>query len=333
MTTRHTHAQALIKRLLSDDSQAAVIADGWPEPMVRFGFHLHRTTWDVDAIMDEIARENVHNAALPRSVAHLWPALPGAGITPLLYSYLAGISDVRFKASSRGQHFGDFVDSLKIPDLHSGPFADAQVVVVSGSDETITAVQGATGGRVVGYGHKVSFGVTDAHSDPAAHARDVVMWRQQGCFSLRGIVFVGTAHESRSFCTSLAEQIGHYERAWEVEFTEQDLQQRAQAMGVAEFSAEVFPAGNGFVQLGEAAIDGIWRAPLVVQVKRVESIQDIPNAVGILKRHAQGISTNLSIARLANELGATRVCKPGDLQAPEAAWQHDGFPNIGILVG
>jgi len=300
--------------------------------MVRAGFQLHRKTWDVEAIVEEISREGVPSSRLPHSVAHLWPALPGAGITPLLYSYLAGIPDVRFKPSRRGLHFGDFVDSLKIPELHSGPYESAEVVVVSGANETIAAIQDQILGRVVGYGHKVSFSITDADSDPAAHARDVVMWRQQGCFSLRGIVFVGTAQESREFCTSLARQIDHYQDVWDLEFTDQDLQQRAQALGVAEFSAEVFLAGNGFVELGHSPIDGLWRAPLAVQVKQVGSDQEVRAAVNIPRPHVQGISTNLDIDPLASELGATRVCKPGDLQAPEADWHHDGFPNIGILL-
>ncbi len=332
MTTRHQNAQTLIERLLSAESKRAVVLDGWPAAMVDAGFELHARTWNVEAIAREILRENVAQERLPHSVAHLWPALPGAGITPLLYSYLAGIPDVRFKPSRRGQHFGQFVNSANLPGLHPGAFEDAEVVVVSGSDETIRAVQGKATGRVVGYGHKVSFSITDARSDAAAHARDVVMWRQQGCFSLRGIVFVGSAQESRDFCTSLATQIGHYETVWKVEPTELDLQQRAQALGVAEFRAEIFRAGNGFVELGETPIDGVWRAPLAVQVKRVDSLDDVKTAVGIAHRHVQGISTNLAIASLAQELGATRVCLPGELQAPEADWQHDGLPNIGVLV-
>jgi len=178
----------------------------------------------------------------------------------------------------------------------------------------------------------VSFSITDAKSDAAAHAQDVVMWRQQGCFSLRGIVFIGSAQESRDFCTSLATQIGHYEASWHVEPTELDLQQRAQALGVAEFRAEIFRAGNGFVELGEAPIDGVWRAPLAVQVKRVDSLREVKEAVAIPHQHVQGISTNLAIASLAHGLGATRVCRPGELQAPEAEWRHDGLPNIGVLA-
>jgi hypothetical protein len=332
MTTRHEHAQTLIERLLSEESRKAVALDGWPAAMVQAGFRLHERTWNVDVIAQEILNEGVAQARLPCSVAHLWPALPGAGITPLLYSYLAGVPDVRFKASRRGLHFGQFVDSANLPGLHSGSFEDAEVVIVSGSDETIQAVQIQATGRVVGYGHKVSFSITDASSDVAAHARDVVMWRQQGCFSLRGIVFVGSAQESRDFCTSLATQIGHYEAVWNVDPTELDLQQRAQALGVAEFRAEIFRAGNGFVELGETPIDGVWRAPLAVQVKRVDSLDDVKAAVAIPHRHVQGVSTNLAIASLAHDLGATRICLPGELQAPEADWRHDGLPNIGVLV-
>lgn len=332
MTTRHQNAQALVERLLSKECQNAVVLDGWPASMVQAGFQLHAHTWNIDAIAREILREGVPQARLPHSVAHLWPALPGAGITPLLYSYLASIADVRFKPSRRGLHFGRFVDEMNVPGLHSGAFEDAEVVVVSGSDETIRAVESQATGRVVGYGHKVSFSITDASSDVAAHARDVVMWRQQGCFSLRGIVFVGNAQESRNFCTALATQIGHYETSWDAAPTELDLQQRAQAIGVAEFRAEIFRAENGFVELGEAPIDGVWRAPFAVQVKRVDSLKDVKGAVVIPQRHVQGVSTNLTIASLAQEMGATRICLPGELQAPEAEWRHDGLPNIGVLV-
>ena len=70
--------------------------------MTQRGFALHARTWDVDRMADVVATEVAadERGLLPRSVAHLWPALPGAGVTPVLYSWLAGIDDVRFRPSS-----------------------------------------------------------------------------------------------------------------------------------------------------------------------------------------------------------------------------------------
>ncbi|MEZ4458628.1 MAG: acyl-CoA reductase [bacterium] len=329
MSSRLVTARGWVTRLLSSEAIAAVVADGWPEPMVHAGFRLHEHTWNVDAIIREIQRENVPVERLPRHVQHVWPALPGAGVTPLLYSYLVGVPRNTFRPSRRGTNFGTLAQEVGL-ERQDEIYAD--VVVASGSDDTIAALQKLNHARVVGYGHRVSIALA-SKLDAVGHAADVVMWHQQGCFSLRGIVFVGSDHDARTFCAALAEQIAEHENCWDARPGELGLGQRAQALGVAEFTSEVFLAHYGFVTLSAQPLDGAWRAPHAVQVVRVERAEQITSAVAIARHHVQGVSIDDERFRdVAWRLGATRVCRPGSLQAPEPEWQHDGLPNVGVLI-
>ena len=329
MNSRLDTARGWITRLLSEDAISAVVADGWPEPMVRDGFRLHGQTWDVDAISHEIQRENVPVERLPKHVQHVWPALPGAGISPLLYSYLVGVPRNSFRPSSRGTNLARFAQEIGL-ERQDEIYAD--VVVASGSDDTIAALRTLGHGRVVGYGHRVSIALA-SKIDAVGHAADVVMWHQQGCFSLRGVVFVGSEGDARTFCAELALQIAEHERRWDARPSAPGLGQRAQALGVAEFTSEVFRAEFGFVTLSSESLDGAWRAPHTVQVVRVDSPAEIAAAVAVGSHHLQGVSIDDEQFRdVALGLGATRVCRPGLLQAPEPDWQHDGLPNVGVLI-
>ena len=45
--------------------------------------------------------------AVPRSITHVWPALPGAGVTPVLLAAQLGIEHQSIRPSSRGRHFAE----------------------------------------------------------------------------------------------------------------------------------------------------------------------------------------------------------------------------------
>jgi hypothetical protein len=336
MNTRLHHAQHWVQELLSEPAIDAVVADGWPRPMAHAGFELHKKTWDVLAMASVVAQELQDVSRIPNSVAHLWPALPGAGVSPLLYSYLVGVPNNYFKPSRRGSNFGMFAGKNAPQGVEIGEWNCADVVVVSGSNETVDAVQKRAKGRVVAYGHRVSYAVVDdqmAEPDIQALARDTVMWHQQGCFSLRGVVFVGPFDRASAFCAALADAIAEQELLWQATLSEARLAERAQALGLAEFEGSVFRARAGFVVLKDAPLLCHWRSPHAVEVVQVDSIDEVSTVVKVPLSQVQGIAaTKNEYANVAQTLGATRVCRPGELQAPEADWPHDGQPNVGVLL-
>lgn len=330
MSIRVEIAQKWIEQLLSERAMESVVRDGWPLKMVQAGFAMHAHTWDIDAIITDIETEIYNADELPSRVHHIWPALPGAGVTPLLFSYLVGVPTVTFSHSKRCNNFGAFAREIGI---QAGAMDGADVVVVSGSDETIASIRSRHKSRVVAYGHRVSIAIVDRVESADQLATDVVMWHQLGCFSLRGVVFVGSADDAVLFCQRLSEQIAARETIWDARPTPPLLAERAQALGVAQMISRVFAAKFGYVELTPHALDGQWRSVHAVQVTQVTEYRDVPSAVGIPSAHLQGVACDAEEGgRIALELGATRVCVPGLLQAPDAAWHHDGLPNIGVLI-
>lgn len=331
----------------------AIVADGWPESMVQAGLKMHRQSWDVDALAESlktelrgVAESRHHRLVWPTWVHHIWPALPGAGVGPVLVAMLLGIPQ-RVRPSRRGMAFARyFADLAGLELIEPGEdYNDADLVVVSGHDDTVEAVRRAKkpGGRVVGYGHRVSLAlVIDDPSGSVALstiarkiASDVVMWHQQGCFSVRAVLFCGSHERRRHFCRHLAEQIAEREKVWAADDPgDAELAARAQALGVAEMRGEVWCQGVGYVRAADTPFDGEHEAIHSVTVHSVDDAGALAQAVDVAPDQLQGVAIAGAwrrhrqrwIAALAR-LGATRVAPAGALQSPPATWWHDGQPN------
>lgn len=349
----------LVQEIFGDEEGLldALEADGWPRELSRVGFALHRQTWNVDELADALEQELGAHAGgpliWPRRVAHLWPALPGAGVTPVLFGMLLGIEQV-VRASRRGRHFGrffaakagEFVDVVETSPGEELP--DAEVYVVSGSDETVSEVSRRlpAGTRLVGYGHRVSFGVlldgggVDLAVEAGRFARDVVLWNQRGCFSLRALVFRGDEARRDAFCAHLARAIAEQEEAWGARqgIGDGELALRAQALGRAQMSGPVYVDGLGYVRPLEGPFRGELEAPHGVTVHRMlagAGPAELAEMVDLPREGLQGVALSgatgaerESWVRQCGVLGATRVCEPGLLQGPPAGWWHDGRPNV-----
>lgn len=305
----------------------AVVRDGWPRPMVEAGFALHRRTWDIDAMFTALEVELGELDAVPSppaSMTHVWPALPGAGVSPMLWAALLGVPNQKIRSSHRTEHFARrFADVF---DLELTTSLDAERVVVSGSDETIAHICEQVGeDRVAGYGDRRSFAVADRDTDVHALATDVVMWFGRGCFSAQAVLFVGPGLED--FAARLAGAIARREQELAPNIDETLFAQRAQAIGVAQFETRVWPARLGWVELRER-----WTmramSPDVVAICACETPAEV---IDVPARHRQGVAWGLPGE--APDLGVTRVCAPGELQAPEPGWRHDGVVNAAALLG
>jgi hypothetical protein len=348
---RRARLEQALAALFDDESAliAAIVADGWPLPMARKGLELHRKTWNVDDLVDafeqELAPFRDLYVGLPQRVCHVWPALPGAGVTPLLYGLLLGVEQ-RIRPSRRGAHFARYFTQKSGLDLVTDEtWLNDDVVVISGSDETIVEVRRmvSPATRVIAYGHRVSFGlVLDADGadldDWALRlALDTVLWHQAGCFSLRGVVFVGSHDRANLFAESLGQAIAETEKTLGADTLDADLlARRAQAIGLARLQGPIFGPGIGWVQPTTSPFTGQQPSPQVVTLHRMDRLDELAHTVGLPPRHLQGAAIAAvdgdprqenAIEALA-ALGVTRICAAGTLQSPPANWPHDGQPHM-----
>lgn len=345
----------------------AVIRDGWPEPMARQGMLFGRETWQIDVIAEafeaEMAsfggisalegRADAHRVTPPKSIVHIWPALPGAGLTPVLYGALLGVAQW-IRPSRRGRHFAEYVartwPNIALPLRLLDPedawdFGD--ITVVSGSDKTVSYVRNIVENSasercrtVTGYGHRVSFCVLvdgpkmDLNRLAKNIATDTVMWHQMGCFSPRAVLFVGTRKRLSKFGALLGGSISHEEtRLGADDLNTAQLAERAQARGVAEFKTQIWGTGIGWVQLSDEPFRGERISSHTLSLHPIESIEQLPAMINLLPRYIQGVSLAApadkfeSWAVALSNAGATRICAPGALQMPPGDWPHDGRPN------
>ncbi|AWV90939.1 acyl-CoA reductase [Bradymonas sediminis] len=345
----------------------AVVRDGWPAEMARQGMLFGQKTWQIDVITGAFEAEMMcfggvaalegasgsHRITRPESVVHIWPALPGAGLTPVFYGALLGAPQW-IRPSRRGRHFAEYIaqrwpqEAAPLGLLASGDAWDfADITVVSGSDETVAEVRdivaksGAGRRKIVtGYGHRVSFcvlvdGPTMALGEWAKSvATDTVMWHQMGCFSPRAVLFVGAPERLAEFGELLGAAIAREEsRLGATDMNAAELAQRAQARGVAEFRTEIWGDGIGWVERSDQPFRGERIAAHTVSLHPVASLDELPKMLDILPQHVQGVALAAPDAQFgawADALcaaGATRICAPGRLQSPDGDWPHDGRPN------
>lgn len=351
----------------------SIVEDGWPRAMALEGMMRHLETWQPDLISAAMARELAgvgdfrhdrpefdgwlgQNGLAIRPIeraVHLWPALPGAGVTPFLFGVLTGATQW-IRPSSRGTHFARaFVETLEnetgfdqIKYLEPGAeWEFASLVVVSGSDETVRAVRAGVASdnetRVLGYGHGVSFGFVDDTDAldlerlAASFATDAVLWHQKGCFSLRGLVFKGEPYRLRKFGALLGEAIEKEEKTLQAtEPPTSALASRVQRKNLVDFRGiETFGNGLGWVQIERDQIGGKDAGLHVVPCVRVDEVSQVPDVLDVEPRHFQGAALSAPETRRENwhqqlgKTGATRICVPGKLQQPSGAWPHDGRLN------
>lgn len=333
----------------------SITRDGWPRKMVREGLRFHRRSWDPKQILRNLGAELAlfkrggHRITWPREIHHIWPALPGAGVAPVLVAKALAIPQ-KIRVSSRGKHFGNFfseVTGVALIDEEQTLF-DAEVLVVSGSDETIKAIDSrkSSATRQVAYGHRISFGVlvdgpeVDLQEVATRASLDVVLWHQEGCFSLRGVVFIGSCLRAEEFGQFLARAIAEREVQWEaLQVSAGALSARAQALGMAEMKGPVFQEGLGFVTLTAEPFRG--KAPAIhsVSLHQIEKVADLQSMLEVPARQVQGVAffeakstVDSTLEKEIASLGATRICSFGALQAPPPWWWHDGLPN-GLSLG
>jgi hypothetical protein len=235
-------------------------------------------------------------------------------------------------------------------------FLSSPCVVASGSDETIAALAPKLGPsqRLVAYGHRFSVALIDADSRPDLDAAarnlalDCALWDQSGCLSPVCAHVVGGSESSASrFAQTLAGELERLAREMPRSAvgttvaarirTERD---EAAMRAAAGRDVEVFAATDSAWTVVREGEPRLRPAPLhrfvrVHAASRLDAWADalVPHArhlstVGVA---AEGASARVAASR-SIELGASRVCELGRMQAPALAWPHDGRPVLGALA-
>jgi len=232
----------------------------------------------------------------------------------------------------------------------------ADCVVATGSDETVAAIGARVHPprRLVSYGHRLSVAAVgpaalggDAVRDITERlALDVALWDQLGCLSPVA-VFVSGRAGAAEFAAELAAALGDIEKrlplgelgkaaAARIALERSDAEMRAAAGAevdvhadpemrftvILEDGAAVRPApGHRFIRV----------IPFIDPSELLAGLRPLGVHLAAVGLAAFGPDTATLAARLA-ELGASRICPIGTMQAPPLAWRHDNRPVLEPLA-
>jgi hypothetical protein len=227
---------------------------------------------------------------------------------------------------------------------------DADCVVASGSDETIASVAARVQPprRLVSYCHRLSVAAVDADrpTDSAARlAEDVALWNQLGCLSPVAVFVADRDPDgAAAFGAELAAALDDLEERW----PRGQISPRASAAIAGERDeAEMRAAGGAPVRLHRgtgsswtvvAEADARIRpAPLhrFARVHPVAGVAGLVEALTPVKHHLACVGIGGFAERRSQvvaalcQLGVSRICPLGSMQAPPLAWCHD---NQGVLL-
>lgn len=321
-------------------------ATGFTPQVVREGLRLALAQWTGDALRELVELEG---AGEERGVTGVLLAgsIPMPSILSLLAPLVVG-SPVLAKCASRDPVTpGVVARSLRETDPELGAclevvdfrgddaervaaLCEADVVVATGSDETVARVRGR---RVLRHGHGLSVAAVGPDACPAAElALDVALWDQLGCLSPVAVY----ARDADAVAEALAEALEVVERR----LPRGSVAPRAATLAVnerdaAELRGARVRTGAGWTVVREA--DAAPRpAPLhrFVRVHPADAVEDLLAALAPMGPHLAGVAlagfgaeTKRAVEGVVG-LGASWVCPPGRLQTPPLAWPRDG---LGVL--
>ena len=243
--------------------------------------------------------------------------------------------------------------------LESALFAEADCVVASGSDESILATRQRLplAKRLVGYGHRVSFGyveklaceVMGTQAILSRAADDVVAWNQHGCLSPH-VIYVeqfGSLKPER-FAEMLAEEL---DARNETMPRGPISTKEAAAISTARRFYKIRSANNVGALLWESEESTDWTvvyedekqfqaSPLnrFIYVKPIEQLEEALHVLEPIRESVSTVGIAASEARMRElavplaQWGVPRVCPLGQMQRPPLAWRHDGRPPLGELI-
>ena len=229
-------------------------------------------------------------------------------------------------------------------------FLGADCIAASGSDQTLTAVRARIRGprRLVAYGHRVSVAVLgpeacDGHAlgDVAERlALDIALWDQLGCLSPIG-VYLDDASAAGRVAAALAEALASLEKTLprgeiDASAAARIVHERAEAeLRAASDGRMALHASEGTAWTVVCESDAELRPTPLHRFIRIHPLRtadttQLRTALGPLEPHLAAValegfgSRTATLSRELAAAGASRICRPGSLQAPPLAWHHEG---------
>jgi len=226
--------------------------------------------------------------------------------------------------------------------------AQADLVMCQGGDDAIAALRARTPPATpfVGYGHALSFGLLPAHSDwdtaAEGFARDILVYAQGGCLSVKTILVQGdgdnTARFARHLTVALRRKVTPYPpppatpQDWDRHTTARLLGQIQPGASCPSrpddpFVVLVWPRREFHVQSGTNVV--------VVQALPPRARLDTLLApfAGRLQGCALAGAPLPSLRAKLDALGISRLCAPGEMQAPPFAWRQNQRDVLRGLCG
>ncbi len=241
--------------------------------------------------------------------------------------------------------------------LDTALFAECDLVVATGSDETLAAISGKVPrtARFLGYGTRVSFAyvtreaLRQTQSVVKRAAADVTAWNQCGCLSPH-VIYVeeGGAVNGETFADLLGKELealeGTHPRGTLSATEAADITRRRSFY-------EVRAAHSPETKMWASRQSTAWTVILesdpkfqvscqnrFIYVKTVTEVEQALHGADMMREKtstvglAAGAGDAPELARKFARWGAKRVCPLGQMQRPPLGWRHDGRPALGDLV-
>ena len=222
------------------------------------------------------------------------------------------------------------------------------LVLAYGSDATLSALRGlcppAT--PLLGYGHRVSFGLLLLGADEDAAARgfatDVLLYDQGGCLSPQTILVEGSRCRAQAFADRLAAALSAAAQEYPLPHRTTHAARRVrEARLLARMEADTRLWEDTQLRWTVIARPAEVFTPSpthgVVSVQAFASPGRLPVVLAPVEDRLQGcaVAPRLPTAAWAGELAkrVSYVCAPGHLQSPPLSWPQDARPVLRSLRG
>ncbi len=243
--------------------------------------------------------------------------------------------------------------------LETALFREADCVTATGSDETLASIrhQLPIHVRLVGYGHRVSFGFITKEALSgynvsrlvAKVTSDIVAWNQLGCLSPHLFYAErGGRVSPEEFGEMLAAELKRREeKEPRGEIPAADAATIANRRAFYEVRAAHSPETKQWCSANSTAWTVVYEADprfqhsclnRFVYVKAVSSLTEALEAADPVRGRVSTVGLGANDDR-APELvkalaawGVTRICPVGQMQNPALTWRHDGRPALADLV-
>ncbi len=310
----------------------------------------------------------------PRLISHVLAGnLPGAGLDGIIFSLLlksatmvkasssASLLPLRF-ARSLAEVDPELATSLSIVTWPGGQqvleeiaFSRADVVIASGSEQTLAAIRPRVRGQFIGYGHKVSFSIIakEALADTTEVARqaayDVMLFDQQGCLSPQ-LIYVeqGGPISPNEFARHLSHALAHWEHilprgrvSQETSVAIRRVRDETEWQALAGKNSALYmsPQGTEWTVMYEAD-PTFMPSPLyrTIRVKPLMTFAQLNDLLIPWRPYLEAVGVAMSperlyeLAAILGHTGVSRVCPIGTLQTPPLSWRHGGRPRVADLV-